>query len=146
MTAAPEQFTYLCIAAPTILFSWTCRARFTQRSPMAGVKDSSTIATVPIFRTHNTKPKFTISATSNFAQNAAALVPTQAFYQVDGWQGTWKAVTLKAKGGSLTSSAKVTLSALSTGRHILYAYATDGDVATVQASGTGTNSPVISPI
>ena len=113
---------------------------------MAGVKDSSTIATVPIFRTHNTKPKFTISATSNFAQNAAALVPTQAFYQVDGWQGTWKAVTLKAKGGSLTSSAKVTLSALSTGRHILYAYATDGDVATVQASGTGTNSPVISPI
>jgi YVTN family beta-propeller protein len=111
-----------------------------------GIPDSMTIATAPIFRTRNVKPKFTISATSNFAQNAAALVPQHGFYQLDGWQGAWKAAKLVAKKGSLTSTANVTLPALSTGRHILYVYATDGDVATIQESANGANSPVISSI
>lgn len=112
---------------------------------LAGVKDASTIAIKPIFRTHNLQPSFTISAKSNFDQSAAALVPKHGFYQVDGWQGAWTAVNLTAKSGSVTSTAKVRLAALGTGRHILYAYAADGDVATIQG-GNSPNSPVISPI
>jgi YVTN family beta-propeller protein len=111
---------------------------------MQGVKDASTIATAPIFRTHNTQPTFAISAVSNFPENAAALVPKHAFYQVDGWQGTWKAVTLKAKAGASVSTGQATLAALSTGQHILYVFASDGDVATIQDGNP--NSPVISPV
>jgi YVTN family beta-propeller protein len=115
-----------------------------------GVADSQTIAIKPIFRTRNTKPAFTISATSKFVSSSADLVPKHGFYQVDGWQGTWKAVALTAKPGNRTSSAKVQLSTLPTGRHILYMFASDGDVATIQAglaSGNSVgNSPVISPI
>jgi YVTN family beta-propeller protein len=110
-----------------------------------GVKDSMTIATTPLFRTHNTTPSFLIAATSNFSAQAAALVPKQAFYQVDGWQGPWTAVTLTAEN-STTSYAKVKLPKLATGRHILYAYSSSGDIATVQASTTGVNTPVISPM
>src|SRR5579872_7250493 len=115
-----------------------------------GVPDSHTIATQPLFRTHNTQPAFLISATSTFGNSAPDLVPRHAFYQVDGWQGTWKAVNLTTKPGTLTSTAKVTVPALTTGRHILYVYASVGDVATVQAGvPTGNsvgNSPAISPI
>ncbi len=111
-----------------------------------GVKDSMTIATTPLFRTHNTTPSFLIAATSNFSQNAAALVPKQAFYQVDGWQGTWTAATLTAEN-NITSYAKVKLPTLATGRHILYAYSSSGDIATVQANTiSGGNTPVISPM
>jgi YVTN family beta-propeller protein len=112
---------------------------------MQGVKDSMTIATTPLFRTHNTTPSFLISATSNFSAEAAALVPKQAFYQVDGWQGPWTAATLTAEN-STTSYAKVKLPTLATGRHILYAYSSSGDIATVQANTTGVNTPVISPL
>jgi hypothetical protein len=115
-----------------------------------GVPDSQTIATQPLFRTHNTQPTFMISATSNFGTSSQDLVPRHAFYQVDGWQGSWKALTLIPKQGTQTSTAKIKLPTLSTGRHILYAYASVGDVATVQAGlPTGNsvgNSPVISPI
>ena len=115
-----------------------------------GVVDSQTIATTPIFRTRNTTPAFTITAQSNFGTNSADLVPKHAFYQVDGWQGTWRAVTLTAKSGTNTSTGKVKLPTLTTGRHIMYMFAADGDVATVQAGlSTGNsigNSPVISPI
>jgi DNA-binding beta-propeller fold protein YncE len=112
---------------------------------MQGIQDSLTIATKPIFRTHNTQPSFYIAATSNFSGSSAALVPKQAFYQVDGWQGTWTTATLVPQNNT-TSYAKVKLPKLSTGRHILYAYAGIGDIATVQASPSGGNSPVISPI
>jgi len=112
----------------------------------AGVKDSQTIATSPLFRTHNTQPSFVISATSNFPQSASSLVPKHAFYQVDSWLGTWKTATLSAKSGSVTATAKVKLPTLTTGRHVLYAYAALGDVATVQNGAQGENSPVISPI
>jgi YVTN family beta-propeller protein len=112
-----------------------------------GVKDASTIATTPLFRTTNTKPSFTISATGNFSENAAALAPPHGFYQVDGWQGTWTAVPLTAKSGSATAKATIKLpAALTTGQHILYSYASTGDVATVQSGDTGANSAVISPI
>jgi hypothetical protein len=110
---------------------------------MAGVRDAFTIATTPIFRTTNAQPSFKITATSRFSQNAAALVPVHGFYQVDGWQGKWTAVTLTPNG--TTSSARIRLPSQTTGRHILYCYAADGDVATVQA-GNSPNSPVISPI
>lgn len=115
-----------------------------------GVPDSQTIATKPIFRTRNTQPSFTISATSQFGNSSSDLVPRHAFYQVDGWQGTWKAVTLTPKQGTQTSTAKIKLPTLSTGRHILYVYASVGDVATIQAglpAGNSVgNSPVISPV
>lgn len=110
-----------------------------------GVKDSMTIATTPLFRTHNTTPSFLIAATSNFSASAPALVPKQAFYQVDGWQGAWTAATLTAEN-STTSYAKVKLPKLATGRHILYAYSSSGDIATVQTSTTGVNTPVVSPM
>ena len=112
-----------------------------------GVKDASTIATAPLFRTTNTKPSFKITATSNFSANAAPLAPTHGFYQVDGWQGTWTPVALTAKAGSATAQAKINLPvALTTGQHILYSYTSTGDVATVQSGNTGANSAVISPI
>jgi YVTN family beta-propeller protein len=110
---------------------------------MSGVRDAFTIATTPIFRTTNTRPTFKITATSNFPQNATALVPVHGFYQVDGWQGKWTPVTLTPNGA--TATARIRLPAQTTGRHILYSYAADGDVATVQA-GNSPNSPVISPI
>jgi YVTN family beta-propeller protein len=116
----------------------------------SGVVDSQTIATTPIFRTRNSTPTFTITAQSNFGTNASNLIPKHAYYQVDGWQGAWKLVTLTAKPGTNTSTGKVKLSTAATGRHIMYLFAADGDVATVQAalpSGNSIgNSPVISPI
>jgi DNA-binding beta-propeller fold protein YncE len=116
-----------------------------------GVVDTYTIASSPIFRTKNTLPSFKISATSSFGSSATSLVPTKAFYQVDGWQGTWKTATLKLQSGTLTASGTIKISsALTTGRHILYVYADVGDVATIQAGlpagNSVANSPVISPV
>jgi len=111
-----------------------------------GVQDSQTIATKPIFRTRNTTPSFFISATGNFTGGGASLVPKQAFYQVDGEQGNWTPVPLTLKSGTTTGYAKVTMPRLANGRHILYAYASVGDVATVQDGISGGNSPVIGPI
>jgi hypothetical protein len=110
-----------------------------------GVKDGLTIATKPLFRTRNTTPSVVITATSNFPQGASALVPKQAFYQVDGWQGTWQAVKLTPQN-NITSAAKVKLPTLATGQHILYAYSSVGDIATVQSQSFGENSPALSPI
>jgi YVTN family beta-propeller protein len=112
---------------------------------LQGVKDSMTIATKPLFRTHNTTPTILIAATSNYSGQASALVPKQAFYQVDGWQGAWTTIAL-TPDNNITSYAKVKLPKLATGRHILYAYASSGDIATVQASNSGVNTPVISPM
>ncbi|MGB7586051.1 MAG: YncE family protein [Terriglobales bacterium] len=112
---------------------------------LQGVKDSMTIATTPLFRTRNTTPSFLIAATSNYSGEATALVPKQAFYQVDGWQGAWTAVALTPEN-NITSYVKAKLPKLATGRHILYAYSSSGDIATVQASNTGVNTPVISPM
>ncbi len=110
-----------------------------------GVKDSQTIATTPLFRTHNPQPSFVISATSSFPENAAALVPQYAYYQVDGWRGKWTSVALKAKNGGTVSTGQVKVPApLLNGQHVLYVYASDGDVSTVQDGNP--NSAVISPI
>jgi YVTN family beta-propeller protein len=110
-----------------------------------GDKDNQTISTAPLFRTHNTKPSFTITATSDFQGDPAGTAPKQVFYEVDDWRFAWSSKALTVKGNS--GAAKVTVpSALATGRHILYAYATIGDVATVQSSGYSENSPTISPI
>ena len=112
---------------------------------MQGVPDSQTIATTPLFRTRNTKPSFTITATSDFQGDPAGTAPREVFYEVDDWRFAWSAKALTIKGN--TGSTKVTVpSALQTGRHILYAYATIGDAATVQSSGYSENSPEISPI
>ncbi len=135
----------------TTLYFPTSDATGAQAVPISmslkGVKDSQTIATTPLFRTHNTQPSFTITATSNFAKNAPALVPRHVFLALDGWQTTWLAEPLTPKNGTNTSSVSGKVPAkLSTGRHIIYAYASDGDIATVQNSAVGGNSPVISPI
>ena len=116
-----------------------------------GVTDASTITITPTFRTKNTLPSFKITATSNFGINSIATVPTHLFYQVDGWQGTWKGATLNPQTGTLTSTATIkTTTALTTGLHVLYLFAGIGDVATIQAglpSGNSVaNSPAISPI
>lgn len=114
---------------------------------LQGVSDSQTIATTPLFRTHNTTPSFRITATSNFSENAAPLVPKHAFYQLDSWQGTWTTVTLTPKTGTHSAQAAVKLAtALTTGQHILYVYASGDDAATIQNSATGPNSAVLSPI
>jgi len=115
-----------------------------------GVPDAKTIATQPIFRTRNAQPSFTISATSDFGNSSPDLVPRHAFCQVDGWQGGWLPVPLTLTTGTLTSTATIKLPTQTTGRHILYVYVSDGDVATVQAglpAGNSVgNSPVISSI
>jgi YVTN family beta-propeller protein len=111
---------------------------------MQGVKDAQTIATAPLYRTHNTRPTFTITATSKFAENAAALVPQHAFCQVDGWQGKWSAVKLKAKNGAITSTGKFKVPVMTTGLHVLYVFASDADVGTIQDGNP--NSAAISPI
>lgn len=116
-----------------------------------GVVDAYTIATTPIFRTRNPQPIFTVTATASSSTKSSALVPPIAFYQVDGWQGTWRATSMKLQTGTQTSKANIKLPvAVTKGLHILYVYASDADVATIQAglpSGNSVaNSPVISPV
>ncbi len=112
---------------------------------MQGVSDASTIATAPLFRTHNTQPKVAITATGNYTGLAATIAPTNVFYQVDGWQSTWTAKSLKKVGSTTTGTVTVTLPKLAVGRHILYAYANTGEAATIQNGGSGPSSLVVSP-
>ena len=113
---------------------------------LTGIADAQTITTKPLFRTHNTRPSFRITATSNFSENAAALTPKLAFYQVDGWQGPWKPLTLTVQSDGITSRGTAKLPVLTTGQHILYAFAAGGDNGTVQDANTGSNSPAMSPV
>ena len=112
---------------------------------MQGVSDASTIATAPLFRTHNTQPEVTITATGNYTGLAAKIVPTRVFFQVDGWQGAWTAEPLKRVGSTTTGTVTVTLPTLAVGRHILYAYANTGEAATIQNGASGPSSLVVSP-
>ncbi len=111
----------------------------------AGVSDAFTIATTPLFRTTNTTPKVTITATGNVTGLAPAITPTSVFYQVDGWQGTWTEKALKAVKNTTSGNVTVTLSKLSLGRHILYALANTGESGTVQNGVSGPSSLVVSP-
>ncbi|MGA9473998.1 MAG: YncE family protein, partial [Terriglobales bacterium] len=112
---------------------------------MQGVKDAETIATTPLFRTRNTKPKVTITATGNYTGLAASITPTDAFFQVDGWQGTWTGKSLKAVAGKTAGTVTVTLPELALGRHILYAFSNTGEAATIQNGASGPSSLVVSP-
>lgn len=112
---------------------------------MQGVSDAETIATTPLFRTHNTKPKVTITATGNYTGLAATITPTEAFFQVDGWQGTWTEKSLKPVAGKTAGSVTVTLPKLALGRHILYAFSDTGEAATIQNGASGPSSLVVSP-
>jgi YVTN family beta-propeller protein len=112
---------------------------------MQGVSDASTIATAPLFRTRNTQPKVMISATGNYTGLAATITPTKAFFQLDGWQGTWTAKSLKRVGSTTTGTVTVTLPKLAEGRHILYVYANTGEAATIQNGASGPSSLVVSP-
>ena len=112
---------------------------------MQGVKDAETIATTPLFRTRNTKPKVTITATGNYTGLAASITPTEAFFQVDGWQGTWTSKSLKAIAGKTAGTVTVTLPKLALGRHILYAFSNTGEAGTIQNGASGPSSLVVSP-
>ena len=112
---------------------------------MAGVSDAFTIATTPLFRTTNTTPRVTITATGNVTGLAPAITPKFVFYQVDGWQGTWTEKALKAVKNTTSGNVTVTLSKLSLGRHILYALANTGESGTVQNGVSGPSSLVVSP-
>jgi len=109
-----------------------------------GVVDSNTIATTPLYRTSGTSATFVISAQSSYTNTS--MVPQRIFYQLDGWQGVWQPATQATKAGANPAKATVTLNALTTGLHYLYAYAAGGDGATVQGSTFNQNSSVISPI
>jgi len=112
---------------------------------MQGVSDASTIATAPLFRTHNAQPEVTITATGNYTGLAAKIAPTKVFFQVDGWQGAWTAEPLVRAGSTTTGTVTVTLPTLAVGRHILYAYANTGEAATIQNGASGPSSLVVSP-
>ena len=112
---------------------------------MQGVSDGSTIATAPLFRTHNTQPGVTITATGHYTGLAAKIAPTRVFFQVDGWQGAWTAEPLKRVGSTTSGTVTVTLPTLAVGRHILYAYANTGEAATIQNGASGPSSLVVSP-
>ena len=81
-------------------------------------------------------PAFTFT-TSNTLTNSAPV--DNVLYQVDTWQGPWTPAT----GGSGSFSA--TLSTLSPGFHILYAYATEGQEGTSNNTGLQ-SSPLIGSI
>ena len=112
---------------------------------MQGVSDAKTIATTPLFRTSNTQPKVTITATGDYTGLAATIAPTQVFYQVDGWQATWTSKSLKAVAGKTAGTVTVTLPKLALGRHILYAFSNTGEAATIQNGAAGPSSLVVSP-
>ena len=84
-------------------------------------------------------PAFAFTAASSFSPTAPA--PGALYYQLDTMQGAWtKAASLG--GGSFSAS----LGTLVQGLHVLYAYATDGQDATISSSvGSGSN-PLISNI
>ena len=93
---------------------------------------TTTVERAPIFR---------FTATSSFRPTSPP--PQAVWYQVDTWQGTW----LRARGTppSFTGAP----ANLSLGKHILYAFATDGQDATstMGSSGIGAGtSPLIGSI
>ena len=81
--------------------------------------------------TSSATPTFTFSAASSFAPTAPPV--TKLYFQFDTWQGPWIAAT----GGPATFSG--TAPVLSTGTHILYAFATDGQDATSTITGSGSS-------
>ena len=88
--------------------------------------------------TGSATPTFTLTAMSSFSPTAPAIEGVE--YQVDTWQGPWSTA---ANTGGNTFSA--TAPALLPGVHILYAFATDAQVAT-SSSGGSDNSPLIGTI
>jgi YVTN family beta-propeller protein len=68
-------------------------------------------------------PVFQFSVTSNF--QPFNLPVRDVYYQLDTWQGAW----LQATGAGTNFTAQ--LSSLTLGNHVLYAYATDGQDATL---------------
>jgi hypothetical protein len=96
------------------------------------VIDESQVQSVPLVAgiialpdnvTGTPTPSFAFTATSSFAPNAT--VPDNLLFQLDTWQGPWKAAANLGGGQFSATAAK-----LQPGVHILYAYATDGQEAT----------------
>jgi len=81
--------------------------------------------------TTNTTPTFNFSASSSFTPTAPAV--SKVYFQFDSWQGPWLAAS--GSGSSFSGTAPI----LSTGTHIIYAFAADGEEATSNITGTGSS-------
>src|SRR5439155_1728091 len=91
-------------------------------------------------QTASATPTFSFTAASTFSPTAP---PVESLvYQVDTWQGAWLAAASDGSGGFSGAPP-----ALAPGFHIIYAYSTDGQEATLGASAYGEEmSPLISNI
>jgi YVTN family beta-propeller protein len=93
-------------------------------------------------QTSSATPSFAFTATSAFTPDATT--PDAVYFQMDTWQGAWTAAT-PGTGGSFTGATGT----LQPGFHTLYAYATDGqDASLTQGQGElgGNSSPIIGNI
>ncbi len=97
---------------------------------------TTAISTLPNNQTTNATPSFTFTASSTFSPTATTV--DAVYFQVDTWQGAWTPATATTPG-NFTG----TLPTLSFGLHILYAYATDGQDASLMGGGS---SPLIGNI
>jgi YVTN family beta-propeller protein len=91
---------------------------------------------VPLFTSTSSTPIFTFRAGRQSPVPASALVPQGCYYQINTWQGAWT----KATDWGTYYSRK--LDTLLPGYHILYACATDNQVATL----TQPSSPLMGNI
>jgi YVTN family beta-propeller protein len=102
---------------------------------------TTTISPLPGNATPNPQPTFNFTTTSSYAPSVPAV--QNVYYQLDTWQGRW----LPATGTAPNFSA--TLSSLTPGVHILYAYAEDaqeGDSIQPALGSSGDSSPMIGAI
>ncbi len=88
------------------------------------------IEPLPGDRTSIPQPTFSFSALSFFAPINP--IVQNVYYQVDTRQGLWRAAARSGSGFSATTPV------LQPGRHVLYAYATDGQEATSPVDGSPT--------
>ncbi len=112
-------------------------AKLSEQAPDSG---PLTVAISPLANnaTSVATPTFSFKATSTFAPHDT--IPSGVLFQVDSWEGPWTAATNEGSG-----NFKATTAALLPGFHFIYAYATDGQLATSTITGTQT-SPMIGRI
>jgi len=94
----------------------------TQANPL-----TTTITPLPKNQTTSTTPEFQFVAASTFSPTAPT--PQGVYYQVDSWQGAWKA----AIGVNPDFSGRT--NKLTAGPHVIYAFAVDGQEAGINGDG-----------
>lgn len=123
---------------------------------VAGVSDSQTLATGPVFRTTNVTPSFTVSVESSYTGTSAYTgisaagnpPPTALYYKIDTLQGTWLPATISSSAGANPATFNIgPIIPQTLGTHILYTYAVYGDEGTPLSGNSGTgNSPELSNV